>query len=79
MEAYPLLIIQWRPKVNELLETSIFCPYCGEQISVTIETMDESQEYIEDCQVCCRPITFDITVAFDGSSSLSIRAENDTM
>jgi len=65
--------------MNELLETSISCPYCGESLSVTIETMDESQEYIEDCQVCCRPITFDITVNFDGSSSISVRAENETM
>jgi transcription elongation factor Elf1 len=79
MDVYPLLIIRQRPIMNELLETSISCPYCGEQISVTIETMDESQEYIEDCQVCCRPITFDITVMFDGSSSISVRAENETM
>ncbi len=65
--------------MNELLETSISCPYCGEQLSVTIETMDEGQEYIEDCQVCCRPITFDIMAEFDGSSSISVRDENETM
>jgi transcription elongation factor Elf1 len=79
MDVYPLLIIRQRPTMNELLETSISCPYCGEKISVTIEKMDESQEYIADCQVCCRPITFDITVMFDGSSSISVRAENETM
>jgi transcription elongation factor Elf1 len=65
--------------MNELLETSISCPYCGEQLNVTIEIIDESQEYIEDCQVCCQPITFDIIVAFDGSYSISVRAENETM
>jgi len=63
----------------ELLETSISCPYCGERNSVTIETLDQSQEYIEDCQVCCRPITFDIIVALDGGSSISVRAENETI
>jgi transcription elongation factor Elf1 len=65
--------------INELLETTISCPYCGEELNVTIEIMDESQEYIEDCQVCCRPITFDITVALDGSYSISVRAEDEIM
>tara|TARA_R110001583_G_scaffold25094_11_gene91172 strand:- start:283 stop:480 length:198 start_codon:yes stop_codon:yes gene_type:complete len=65
--------------MSELIETLISCPYCGEQISVTIEIIDESQEYIEDCQVCCRPITFDIAVEFDGSPSISVRTENETM
>lgn len=65
--------------MNELIETSISCPYCGELLSVTIEIMDEHQDYIEDCQVCCRPITFDISVEFDGSYAISVRAENETM
>tara|TARA_R110002049_G_scaffold279626_3_gene458634 strand:+ start:1808 stop:2005 length:198 start_codon:yes stop_codon:yes gene_type:complete len=65
--------------MNKIIESSISCPYCGEDINVLIETMDENQEYIEDCQVCCRPITFDITVAFDGHSEISVRDENETM
>ncbi len=33
------------------------CPYCHEKISVLIDlSIDESQTYIEDCEVCCRPI-----------------------
>ena len=64
--------------MNELIEESISCPYCGEQITVVIETLDESQEYIEDCQVCCRPITFEIGVGYDGSPSISVRSENET-
>tara|TARA_R110002050_G_scaffold57423_5_gene129350 strand:- start:272022 stop:272219 length:198 start_codon:yes stop_codon:yes gene_type:complete len=65
--------------MNELLDASIYCPYCNEHLTVRIEIMDENQEYIEDCQVCCRPITFDIIVAFDGTYSISVRAENETM
>ena len=64
--------------MHELIEEAIHCPYCGEQITVLIETLDESQEYIEDCQVCCRPIIFDIGVNYDGSPSVSVRAENET-
>lgn len=64
--------------MNELLEQDISCPYCGEVIDVVVEVLDDSQEYIEDCQVCCRPIVFNIDVAFDGSTLVQVRSENDT-
>lgn len=63
--------------MNELLETDISCPYCGEQISVVVEVLDENQEYIEDCQVCCRPIVFSVTHENDGQPLVSVRSEND--
>ena len=64
--------------MNELLEQNIDCPYCDEQISVVIETLEESQEYIEDCQVCCRPIVFNVSIELDGSTAISVHSENDT-
>lgn len=63
--------------MHELTETSISCPYCGEAIDVFIEAMDEEQEYIEDCQVCCRPIVFTVTTGFDGDAQVWVRAENE--
>ena len=33
------------------------CPYCGELIYLVLDTSAGAQRYIEDCQVCCRPIT----------------------
>lgn len=63
--------------MSELTETSLQCPYCGELISVVIEVLDEDQEYIEDCQVCCRPIVFDISVSIDGEPTISVRSEDD--
>ncbi len=50
--------------VNNL--QSIQCPYCGEMFETEIDTSGGSQEYIEDCQVCCRPIVFRIEVGVDG-------------
>ncbi|WP_177418014.1 CPXCG motif-containing cysteine-rich protein [endosymbiont of Lamellibrachia barhami] len=35
----------------------IGCPYCGEMIEVQIDCSLDQQQYIEDCSVCCRPIT----------------------
>lgn len=46
--------------MNHEEEYIITCPYCGEQINVLIDCTYNAQEYIEDCQVCCRPISFQI-------------------
>ncbi len=32
------------------------CPYCWENISMLIDTSVNTQSYVEDCEVCCRPI-----------------------
>ena len=38
------------------MEHFFTCPYCAEQISVVVDTSVQSQTYVEDCEVCCRPI-----------------------
>lgn len=48
--------------LNQLLEVSVQCPYCWEQFSLLIDASVESQEYVEDCEVCCRPIDFAIEI-----------------
>ncbi|MGI9317443.1 MAG: CPXCG motif-containing cysteine-rich protein [bacterium] len=52
------------------------CPYCGERIELVIDTSIADQEYIEDCQVCCRPITLRVQVQND-SIQLQALNEND--
>lgn len=32
------------------------CPYCWETISMLLDTSVNQQSYIEDCEVCCRPM-----------------------
>lgn len=34
------------------------CPYCWETIEIVVDLSLGEQEYIEDCSVCCHPITF---------------------
>lgn len=41
--------------------STISCPYCGESIEILLEPMDLSQQYYEDCQVCCQPILIKVT------------------
>lgn len=60
-----------------LAEHDLSCPYCGENISVLIESSSEQQEYIEDCQVCCRPITFKVLLTNDGGVSVAAFHENE--
>ena len=56
--------------MSDLLEKAIACPYCGESIDVLVDTSVVPQEYIEDCQVCCRPITIRVTMGFEDTSLL---------
>lgn len=37
------------------------CPYCWETISMIFDQTTPMQDYIEDCEVCCRPISIDFT------------------
>ena len=44
------------------VEHFFICPYCGEQISMVVDLSVREQTYVEDCEVCCRPIEVRYTV-----------------
>jgi hypothetical protein len=62
--------------MRELQERTVECPYCGERIDVLIDPSDLRQDYIEDCQVCCRPIEF--AIAIDPDGAINVRVSSDT-
>jgi hypothetical protein len=39
----------------ELIEYTFNCPYCFSEITIYLDPLIEKQEYVEDCEVCCRP------------------------
>ena len=41
---------------------SVVCPYCNERLDIVVDGSTDFQEYIEDCQVCCQPITYRVWV-----------------
>jgi hypothetical protein len=43
------------------------CPYCGERFEARVEVSAGAQEYIEDCQVCCRPMALSVEVDDNGA------------
>jgi hypothetical protein len=61
----------------ELSEQTIGCPYCGEGISVLVDESLPEQRYVEDCQVCCRPIVLEVMVDPDGDVTVLASSENE--
>ncbi|HEU4602814.1 MAG TPA: CPXCG motif-containing cysteine-rich protein [Steroidobacteraceae bacterium] len=51
----------------------VSCPYCGEVITVFLDLSVESQSYIEDCSVCCQPMT--ISYSAEDGELVSVSAE----
>lgn len=48
-------------------EASYICEACGEEIIIPIDaSAGTSQEYVEDCPVCCQPNVIRIEVDEDG-------------
>lgn len=61
-----------------LLETVVIvCPYCGEQNTLLIDTSVPQQRYIEDCTVCCRPMTVSLQVDEVGKPRVSVSTEDE--
>ena len=63
--------------MQQLHEKTVSCPYCGELIDVLLDPSMPQQNYIEDCQVCCRPIIFDVRVDADDEVCVYVRSENE--
>jgi len=63
--------------MNDLHARDIHCPYCGESINILIDCSIPQQNYIEDCQVCCRPIIIDVSLDHDGSINIVTAHENE--
>jgi hypothetical protein len=60
-----------------LAEEIVYCPYCGEALDVLIDRQEAGQQYIEDCQVCCKPIVFKLALNEMGDVSVSVHDEDD--
>lgn len=64
--------------MNELIPSKEQYPYCGESIEILIDGSVYQQNYIEDCQVCCQPMTVDVTVTETGEIWIHLQTENES-
>jgi hypothetical protein len=52
---------------------AVICPYCGETNEIGLDAgSGSSQDYVEDCQVCCRP--WRVTVSYDAEGNAEVSA-----
>ena len=58
-------------------EKESYCPYCGETISLLIDTSIKNQEYVEDCHVCCSPILICVETDYYENIFVNTRKENE--
>jgi hypothetical protein len=59
-----------------MLETTaeVMCPHCGETITLFLDLSIEEQSYIEDCSVCCQPMTVSYSTADGELAALNVEA-----
>ena len=56
-----------KKKRKPIKEASYVCDACGEDIVIPIDvSAGHSQEYVEDCPVCCRPNIVRVEIDEDG-------------
>jgi hypothetical protein len=53
---------------------AVQCPYCGERLETRVDLTADEPSYIEDCQVCCQPIQFDLERA-DSGGLLAVKVQ----
>ena len=52
-------------------EATYVCGACGEEIVVPIDvSQGESQEYVEDCPVCCQANVIRVEIDADGEAAI---------
>jgi len=56
----------------------INCPYCGAENEIALDPgSGTTQEYVEDCGVCCRPWQIRVTYGPDGSANVEVHPANE--
>ena len=50
----------------------VVCPHCGETNEVALDPdSGDVQEYVEDCQVCCKPWRLQVAYGPDGTAEIT--------
>ncbi|CAI8370034.1 MAG: Uncharacterised protein [Cryomorphaceae bacterium] len=55
-----------------MIEYYFDCPHCWENQLKLIDPSVETQSFIEDCEVCCNPLEFDLIVLENCVESFSV-------
>ncbi len=64
-----------RSSLGEFAELQ--CPWCGEVFGTAIDLTTGDRAWIEDCQVCCRPMRVQIEVDAEGVLASALTERED--
>jgi hypothetical protein len=54
-------------------EALVVCPYCAEEVEIALDPgSGATQEYVEDCQVCCQPWRVVVAYGEDGAAEVFV-------
>ena len=68
------LLSEGGPEWANPYSVGVDCPWCGEAVELLIDPSGgDSQDYVEDCEVCCRP--WHISVALDPARGIIVTVE----
>ena len=57
-------------------EAEVLCPYCGERVTILLDPASGAeQDYVEDCEVCCRP--WQVKVRYDETGAAEVQLERE--
>lgn len=57
----------------------VSCPYCGEAVELRVDpTGGAQQEYVEDCEICCRPWIVRVAVSGSGHPDVMVSTLDDS-
>ena len=54
------------------------CQYCGVDNAVWVDlTIEDKQDFVEDCRICCRPNRIIVTVDYDENILIEARPSDE--
>ena len=60
------------------MDAEVTCPYCLEPVTIALDPGSGAhQQYVEDCQVCCRPWNVNVRYDEDGRADVWVEAADD--
>ena len=55
-----------------MIEHYFQCPHCWEDQLQMIDPSINNQSFIEDCEICCNPLEFELSIADNSLQSFSV-------
>jgi len=55
-------------------EADVTCPHCGETLTIALDPAGGlSQDYVQDCEVCCRP--WRVRLSYDATGAANVEVQ----